>query len=320
MDNYRNTSEYREWQKKVKERDGGRCRACLSKHYLETHHIFRVQSHPHLSDHEDNGITLCKQCHVKLSKKENNVEFLFQIVTDPLTKQLERLTQTNRSIERIIEKNKKEAKREQPSIADLGPIYDEIEDFSDGLAKYKDFERDKYGFIDKKGRIIIQANYFIVHHFSEGLAGFTFGTEDLEDKWGYINQQGKTVIYPQFEQVGDFRNGLSRVAILGGYGDGSQSHFVYIYIDKTGQQVDLDPEELSIRSSGLDHDEPEDNFSEGLSPFRDPDTDKYGFHNEMKEIIIEAKYDEVNPFSDGLARYFDANKGKYGFIKNPLTE
>ena len=43
--------------------------------------------------------------------------------------------------------------------------------FQDDLARFQDFNR-KYGFIDKKGHIVIQAKYDFISSFSEGLACF----------------------------------------------------------------------------------------------------------------------------------------------------
>ena len=92
MNNYRNTPEYRVWKENVKKRDGDLCRSCQNKSYLDVHHIFRVESHPHLSDHIDNGITLCKNCHAKLKNKENDIDFLVEVVTQPLREQIDRLS------------------------------------------------------------------------------------------------------------------------------------------------------------------------------------------------------------------------------------
>ena len=44
--------------------------------------------------------------------------------------------------------------------------------------------------------------------FTEGLARVKVG-----QKWGYIDKTGKVVIEPIFEKVRDFRNGLSPVKI-----------------------------------------------------------------------------------------------------------
>ena len=48
--------------------------------------------------------------------------------------------------------------------------------------------------------------------FSEGLSAVMFDTE----KWGYIDKTGKIVIQPQFSQAGTFSEGLATVAIENG--------------------------------------------------------------------------------------------------------
>ena len=48
--------------------------------------------------------------------------------------------------------------------------------------------------------------------FSEGLSAVMFDTE----KWGYIDKTGKIVIQPQFSQAGTFSEGLATVLIENG--------------------------------------------------------------------------------------------------------
>ena len=175
MNNYRNTTEYREWQKQVKERDGGLCRSCQNKYYLDVHHIFRVESHPHLSDHIDNGITLCKNCHAKLKNKENDIDFLVDVVTQPLREQMDRLNQTNRSIERVRNTEALDIEPVEKKIDDLIVIpaqfdgYDHIDvEFSEGLTLFRigDWKTGKHGFINRTGEIVIPAQFDRVGSFS----------------------------------------------------------------------------------------------------------------------------------------------------------
>lgn len=66
----RHEDEYRssitaQWSTKVKERDGHLCQNCGSTKHLHAHHIKPRAMFPELSLVLENGITLCKECHIK---------------------------------------------------------------------------------------------------------------------------------------------------------------------------------------------------------------------------------------------------------------
>lgn len=89
--------------------------------------------------------------------------------------------------------------------------------FSNGLmAIVKD---NLWGFINKKGELVVPHQYFQVGHFSEGLAAVYIGGRKLsysvsDGKWGFINVSGKLVISGQFEGVhsSGFSEGLCGVS------------------------------------------------------------------------------------------------------------
>jgi len=60
---------YRDWRKTVLERDENICRRCGSRHDLQACHIKSYKNYPKLRLDVDNGITLCKKCHISLHKK-----------------------------------------------------------------------------------------------------------------------------------------------------------------------------------------------------------------------------------------------------------
>ena len=68
----------------------------------------------------------------------------------------------------------------------------------------------KYGYIDKKGNIVINPQFDNAHYFRKGLAAVMIG-----DKWGFIDKTGKYVINPQFDFTYGFSEGLARVEIGG---------------------------------------------------------------------------------------------------------
>ncbi len=59
----RNSKKYKDWRKKVFERDNYQCVICGSKGSMNAHHIKKYSTHEHLRFDLDNGQTLCLECH-----------------------------------------------------------------------------------------------------------------------------------------------------------------------------------------------------------------------------------------------------------------
>lgn len=76
MQNDRNSAEYQRWRRKVIERDGYICRQCGADTNLEVHHIKPYDKYRGLATDADNGITLCRNCHVRLKGKEESANLL----------------------------------------------------------------------------------------------------------------------------------------------------------------------------------------------------------------------------------------------------
>lgn len=95
-------------------------------------------------------------------------------------------------------------------------------DFVGGLSRWK--VGNKFGFIDRTGKIVIEPAFDLTFHFSEGLAAV-----QIDGKWGYIDTTGKFVIQPMsLSTARDFHNGLAYVVTKNNL-DG--------YIDKSGKYV-----------------------------------------------------------------------------------
>ena len=69
--------------------------------------------------------------------------------------------------------------------------YEWAQQFFEGLAVV--FKDDKYGYVDADGRVAIPLQYEGADHFSEGLAAVK-----VNGKWGFIDTQGRMVIPPQY--------------------------------------------------------------------------------------------------------------------------
>lgn len=61
----RNSDNYKQWRKAVYKRDGYVCQDCGTKKDLQAHHIKPWQRYPELRYEVNNGITLCRKCHLK---------------------------------------------------------------------------------------------------------------------------------------------------------------------------------------------------------------------------------------------------------------
>ena len=80
-------------------------------------------------------------------------------------------------------------------------------DLHEGLRAYWSY-KSGYGFIDSRGRIIVEPRYRMVHDFSDGMAA----VQNKEELWGFIDATGKLVIDFVFtKEPGDFSEGWAVV-------------------------------------------------------------------------------------------------------------
>lgn len=155
------------------------------------------------------------------------------------------------------------------------------------------------GYINLKGEIIIEPQYYESREFSEGLALVFLGTMENHE-CAYIDKSGKFAIEPPSPGRGDFLNGLARAYVIengkiikGGF------------IDKTGKWA-IEPIYEDIRD-----------FSEGLAAVRIGKTfvDSWGYIDTKGKLVIPPQFDSASGFSDGLARIVLTEYGYYyGFL------
>lgn len=76
----------------------------------------------------------------------------------------------------------------------LTPVFDFAERFHEGLAAVK--IKNKWGFINKDGNLIIEAKFNDVRNFNKGRAFVKLGNE-----WGIISYNGKYIVRPKFDAI-----------------------------------------------------------------------------------------------------------------------
>lgn len=74
------TYEYRIWRQSILKRDNYLCQMpeCNKDYNLQVHHIETMKKSPDMIYNLDNGITLCKNCHLSIASKEQDYEQIFK--------------------------------------------------------------------------------------------------------------------------------------------------------------------------------------------------------------------------------------------------
>jgi len=149
----------------------------------------------------------------------------------------------------------------------------------------------RWGFINARGRTVVEPRYDDVCEFSEGLAAVNLGGKHGKDfrpgksqggVWGFIDETGRIVVPLKYEKVKPFSEGLGAVVVSG------EDRFVFI--DRGGTIVIRGEGGWPVAAS----------FAEGLAAVRDGEDnwtyiDRSG-RSAMKEVFVT-----VQPFSEGLA-------------------
>lgn len=189
-----------------------------------------------------------------------------------------------------------------PSILDKDGSKKEVEGvmmaskFKNGYAVVQ--KARKYGFINKRGEIVIPPMYLNANGFSNGLAAIQcdqcFPEKGEEDssfgKWGYIDINGKIEISPQFDLALDFDE--EGVAVV------SQNNKAF-FINTSGKQMFNKTFQEAYK------------FSDGISRVRVGD--RYGFIDLKGNELIPFIYSSASDFFDGYSSV-QLNDGTWGVI------
>jgi hypothetical protein len=183
----------------------------------------------------------------------------------------------------------------------------------------------KFGFMDRSGRVVVEAKYQYAYGFREGLAavrenglfGFINEAGEMaipprfrsafssvfvdglaavapEAAWGYIDRSGKFVIPPQFERASDFREGLAAVQLEGSWG----------FIDRTGKLVA--PPQYKAATA----------FRDGVAPVcvTEARVDRCLFVDKHFAQAVPGRFSSASEFLEGLALVRDRPDAMQRFI------
>jgi hypothetical protein len=128
----------------------------------------------------------------------------------------------------------------------------------------------------------------------------------INSKWGYVDRSGKLVIEAKYTGAGEFAEGLAfagrcfinegldKVKPRGNTAAGPNDHggCKWEIIDESGNVVaKLKQRHSSYRDTF---------FSEGLAPFRGR-RDLYGYMDKSGKVVIKPRFENASPFREGLA-------------------
>lgn len=171
--------------------------------------------------------------------------------------------------------------------------------FHDGLALFEDQNDGKYGYINKKGEVVIEAKYDNASVFEEGFAVVVIDSRDGNEKIDLIDKKGN-VTYSfnasTLKHLGKFSEGVMAVREKG-------LEDIY-FINKKGEKV----------GSKFGKRGPNDErycMIDGKTVFYDGNV--YGLKSKDGEILIRAKYEELWPSSISNLYYALKNE-KFGLI------
>lgn len=184
----------------------------------------------------------------------------------------------------------------------IAPVFDNAEDFREGLAVVR--INNKYGYIDIRGKTRIQCRFERAEGFHNGLAAVNIGgsvdqsydhrweyTCDYGGKWGFINKNGEFLVNPIYQAVLPFNEHLASVAMNNKWG----------YID-SGGTVTID---FQFDDAGP--------FSEGLANVKI--NNRWGFIDATGRLRIPPAFKATGGFYKGIAPAAN-HDGKWGCIDN----
>ena len=165
--------------------------------------------------------------------------------------------------------------------------------FKDGFSAYsvKDSISEKWGFVDKTGKTVIQPQFEETGNFSEGLCA----VKDENGNWNYIDKKGIAKIDKNFNSAFEFLNGKAIVSDLFEEKFGIIDIEGKFIVEPKLDSIVYDKKDFLIKKEG-----------------------KWGWVDATGKMIIEPKFEDAFPFGENELAVVKQN-GLYGFIDKKGT-
>jgi WG containing repeat len=141
-----------------------------------------------------------------------------------------------------------------------------------------------YGIIDTSGNWISKPDFGAIGPYSKGLA-----PAQQSELWGFIDTCGNWKIPAKYTFALGFEGGPGRVQLNEKWG----------LIDETGKEIA--PIDKKFIGDGI--------WRDGLITFS-PDETKYGIIDTSGKVVVEPKYDSVDPLGGGVLMAYDGEEMK----------
>lgn len=148
----------------------------------------------------------------------------------------------------------------------------DIRPYSEGLAAIFNPEYQKFGFINKYGKLVIPYNFLRVFDFKNGLA-----IVKPNRYFQVINKAGTAITTGKYDTICPFINGLAKVKTTAGFG----------LINSKGVEI-VKPKYIQMGE-----------FSDGLCLVKD--ANGWGYINNKGKVIITPKFYSATDFTEGRA-------------------
>ncbi|MGC6417034.1 MAG: WG repeat-containing protein [Bradymonadia bacterium] len=164
--------------------------------------------------------------------------------------------------------------------------FKKVTDFSEGRAAVQDGKTLKWGFIDRTGAWLVKPRFDWASPYSNGLAAVERGK-----RCGYLNLQSDEAIPPRFKHCFPFKEGYAVVVKTNGR---------WAFVDPAGQERPV------LKDTPLEPIVDVGDFSDGLSAvkLKTQAGTRWGFVDQSGAVKIKPAYTNREPpvFMDGLAR------------------
>lgn len=157
---------------------------------------------------------------------------------------------------------------------DIQPQYDDVKYFNDGLCPVYSAKKEKWGYINNAGTLVIDYKFDTASAFKNRVAECTMG-----DDFVWVDKIGTIAVKNKLDSITIFHDGMAL----------QQRHGKFIFIKRNGEPAFR----KKFRYA--------DNFSEGLAVVQPMKTGKRGYVDTSGEMVMPPVFDDARAFSEQLA-------------------